>query len=115
MSTDNTTHTPGPWVVEAATLIWSPSAKKMVAGASACEPRSGFVEYEPPQTISLDEPAANARLIAAAPDLLAALEDLVRLADRAMILINDELADACDTIEFYAARSAIANARGNQR
>jgi hypothetical protein len=42
---------------------------------------------------------ANARLIAAAPDLLEALRGVVRVADRA-------------TVEFDAARAAIAKATG---
>ena len=45
---------------------------------------------------------ANARLIAAAPDLLQALEGVVRVADRA-------------TVEFDSARAAIAKAKGEQR
>ena len=43
---------------------------------------------------------ANARLIAAAPDLIAALKGVLRVADRA-------------TDEFDAARAAIAKAEGN--
>ena len=45
------------------------------------------------------ETRANARLIAAAPDLLAALIGVVKVADRA-------------TVEFDAARAAIAKAEG---
>lgn len=67
-------HTPGPWEVVGATVVWSPSAKKVVAGASACEPASGAVEYERPSLRAIEEPAANARLIAAAPEMLAVLE-----------------------------------------
>jgi hypothetical protein len=46
--------------------------------------------------------AANARLIAAAPDLLAALKGVLRVADRA-------------TVEFDAARAAIAKATESQK
>lgn len=45
--------------------------------------------------------AANARLIAAAPELLEALQGVLRVADR-------------ETIEFDAARAAIAKALGNE-
>ena len=45
------------------------------------------------------ETRANARLLAAAPDLLAALIGVVKVADRA-------------TVEFDAARAAIAKAEG---
>lgn len=47
-----------------------------------------------------DEQIANARLIAAAPDLLAALKGVLRIADR-------------KTVEFDAARAAIAKAEGS--
>lgn len=48
---------------------------------------------------------ANARLIAAAPDLLTALSELLERAQR-------ELADPEDVPEVYGAERAIAKARG---
>lgn len=56
----------------------------------------------------MNEDQANARLIAAAPDLLNALEDLVSLAEVIMrengeYMVDDELTDA---------RNAIAKAKG---
>jgi hypothetical protein len=48
-----------------------------------------------------EENAANARLIAAAPDLLAALEVIVKICDR-------------NTVEFDSARAAIAKAKGEK-
>lgn len=71
-------HTPGPWTIAAESGEWFPVLEN----------------YDPiPSTIE------NARLMAAAPDLLAALEAVVRIADR-------------NTVEFIAARAAIAKAKG---
>lgn len=55
-----------------------------------------------------DESAANARLIAAAPDLLEELEDMVSLVE---YLMNDSY----DNKETAEARAAIAKAKGDQR
>ena len=82
-------HTPGPWTVEAYDLVLANGlrvADCKVSGAS------------------LDETAANARLIAAAPDLLEALE---RLAD------SDFVRDAIGEGNLEAAYAAIAKARGH--
>ena len=53
-----------------------------------------------------DESAANARLIAAAPDLLEELEDMVSLVE---YLMNDSY----DNKETAEARAAIAKAKGD--
>lgn len=83
-------HTPGPWDIE------------MDRG----EPRVIRQRADPDVAVALiprwelkflEEMNANAKLIAAAPDLLAALQGVVRVADRA-------------TDEFDAARAAIARA-----
>ncbi|HXJ14353.1 MAG TPA: hypothetical protein VNH19_18915 [Candidatus Limnocylindrales bacterium] len=78
-------------------------------GPSTLSPAGRYVRYEGirgPNICDLDvfggteqEARANARLIAAAPDLLAALQAVVRVADR-------------KTDEFDAARAAIAKATG---
>jgi len=49
-----------------------------------------------------DEFEANAELIAAAPDLLEALQNVLRVADR-------------DTVEFFFAKAAIAKATGEPK
>jgi hypothetical protein len=49
--------------------------------------------------VPLEEHQANTRLVAAAPELLEALEGVLRVADR-------------KTVEFDCARAAIAKARG---
>jgi hypothetical protein len=87
-------HTPGPWVINdlyAETEIHGPQN----SGAMIAVMR--------PWGMASDEPNpqhANARLIAAAPELLEALQGVLRVADRA-------------TDEFDAARAAIAKATGS--
>ena len=80
----NTQHTPGPWYV--ANGVQIRSDKHQVAKAWSFAGKTG---------------EANAQLIAAAPDLLAALHGVVRVADRA-------------TDEFDAARAAIFKATGEK-
>lgn len=75
-----TKFTPGPWRVKAA-----------AGGTAIVLATSGT-----PAIVNSHE---NARLIAAAPDLYAALEAVVAVADRA-------------TVEFDAARAALLKARG---
>ncbi|WP_162405132.1 hypothetical protein [Pseudoxanthomonas jiangsuensis] len=83
-------HTPGPWFASGR-YIGTFNHKSAIG---ECRSASGCW--------SDDEPAsANARLIAAAPELLEALIGVLRVADRA-------------TDEFDAARSAIAKATGGQ-
>lgn len=77
-------HTPGPWKV-----IKSPHGNRYACVQYGADDRYTSLELEP----------ADARLTAAAPDLLAALIGVVRVADRA-------------TDEFDAARAAIAKAQG---
>jgi hypothetical protein len=66
-------HTPGPWVIVGARLIWSPGAKANIAAVSELR-SSQIVEYKAVEIGSGDfgEICANARLIAAAPQLLEA-------------------------------------------
>ena len=76
-------HTPGPWHNDCF-LVTATQGRREICHTG--EGRGTSEECE-----------ANARLIAAAPDLLAALVGVVRVADRA-------------TVEFDAARAAIAKA-----
>jgi len=103
------THTPGPWVArnkrgKFVNHAWRvhDEAKGICSSVAAPIAADGHViafavcsskSYE----IDLSELESNIRLIAAAPDLLAALIGVVRVADRA-------------TAEFDAARAAIAKA-----
>lgn len=97
----NTTHTPGPWYADkiqdrTAYNIFMPGYGSAGASVQHCSNATGCmgpeVEY-------------NARLIAAAPDLLAALQTLVRAIDR--LPGNNPLDGLADE-----ARSAIARATG---
>lgn len=70
-------HTKGPWEVartDAGIIVRTESAKKTRAGASRYAAIGGFDRSDPEQ---LAEALANARLIAAAPELLEALSELV--------------------------------------
>lgn len=89
-------HTPGPWKV--GVHRQSGRAVAIVAdtfGGSLCVVPDGLAK----PLIPPEESDANIRLMAAAPDLLAALQAVVRVADR-------------KTDEFDAARAAIAKAKG---
>lgn len=73
-------HTPGPWVVgsERSPHIYGPRHNL----SRHANGRQHIAEVSSAQTDSTDpEAQANARLIAAAPDLLAALQMLVAAAD----------------------------------
>ena len=70
-------HTKGPWEVartDAGIIVRTESAKKTRFGASRYAAIGGFDRSDPEQ---LAEALANARLIAAAPELLEALIELV--------------------------------------
>ena len=60
-------HTPGPWHVDSTGVITAKSATTFI-----CDTRKTSRRFLPPN----DEISANARLIAAAPELLAVLEAL---------------------------------------
>lgn len=101
-------HTPGPWEIvqmDHGIVVRTESPKKTRYDASRYAVVGGFERSDPEQ---LAEAIANARLIAAAPDLLKSLVDLVGLANAAMREVGEydietELADA---------RAAIAKAEG---
>ena len=89
-------HTPGPWLIE-----WN--AAQSGEGHYITDSKD-MVELSRIAAVLFHDDAdgetrANARLLAAAPDLLAALIGVVKVADRA-------------TVEFDAARAAIAKAEG---
>ena len=70
-------HTKGPWEVvqtDAGIIVRTESVKKTRAGASRYAAIGGFDRSDPEQ---LAEALANARLIAAAPELLEALKGLL--------------------------------------
>ncbi|CAB3858572.1 hypothetical protein LMG26854_03347 [Achromobacter aegrifaciens] len=94
-----TKHTPGPWHRDTASGfgcdVRANNGRKVAAtwGVNNGDP------HRPEYRAECD---ANAHLISAAPELLAAIEGVLRVADRA-------------TVEFDAARAAIAKAKGEQQ
>lgn len=96
------THTPGPWVVkfntDNQTAAIEPSKELLAQG------RGGIAHVY--KKDPLDEGYANQRLIAAAPDLLAALENVLE----DFIAIGGKDSDRSGVI--IQATSAIAKARG---
>lgn len=80
------THTPGPWQ-------WSDNGPRIVAP-------NGVIIAK--LTFDAPEAVANAHLMTAAPELLAALKAVVSVADR-------------KTVEFDLAHAAIAKANGFQK
>lgn len=89
-------HTSGPWTADADGQVW----RKELRIADTC-PR-GIAHVAP-----RSERPANARLIAASPELLAALEELAGLMDD--VRAGDY---APDSLTNQPARAAIAKARG---
>ena len=102
-------HTKGPWEVartDAGIIVRTESVKKTRAGASRYAAIGGFDRSDPEQ---LAEALANAHLIAAAPELLEALKELVEAYCRAGApLTREERAE--DRKRFFAAIAAIAKA-----
>lgn len=68
-STDKATHTPGPWLQSSTVLVCNSDARVI----ANCTPLVDVPEL----AIPMNEVDANARLIAAAPDLLDYLERVV--------------------------------------
>lgn len=94
------THTPGPWIWDGETLK---AGGEHLPVYGACSPMSGGSW--------IGEAKENSRLIAAAPDLLAALKDIVE----AVAICGVEYGrttEICQVNDFSAARSAIAKATG---
>jgi hypothetical protein len=104
MKTDTPTHTPGPWYP--VTLDASPDHAWAID--SELVEIARLSEWPDNQT----EAEANARLIAAAPDLLAALESLaVGLSPASVEIQRENLADLCRVCREIA-ESAISKAKG---
>jgi hypothetical protein len=94
-----TKHTPGPWTDKGTDWHgWAVEYHDDCAWCFVGPPKKTPVAIIIGKGVGMDIDA-NARLIAAAPDLMAALQGVVAVADRA-------------TVEFDAARAAIAKATG---
>jgi hypothetical protein len=99
-------HTPGPWSLETVPTVCGichkvgpmPAMREGGKPGSACL----YVDYPTPGHPVAIELQANARLIAAAPDLLDALELLLR---------EEEAGTVCE-IDRQTARAAVAKAKG---
>lgn len=91
-------HTPGPWRIERQNP--SPTTGEwMIAGSAP-----GYLAEI--RDCGSGDPSANARLIAAAPDLLEALEELLSMCQR-----QEGFHDDGDGCMFERASAAIAKAR----
>lgn len=107
--TEKPKHTPGPWYYKAGinqmcsddSTICEVIAKKPVVEISTGTDKKYYI-FSPVDTVCSTE--ANARLIAAAPDLLAALEDILQ-----MHYADSEL---CADNEWKAVEAAIKKAKG---
>lgn len=101
MTTKATEATPGPWHYDFDTI----NGHFFVHDNNA----RMYVLVRPRGHRERDEIEANARLIAAAPDLLAALQELIDLADEGAFL---DLADVDSTPVSRRIRAAISRAVG---
>ena len=96
-------HTPGPWTVD-----WSDDGPLIYTGDLLIASVSGSTEHVEVQGLDGETTEANAWLIAAAPDLLAALERI--LARLEMLNLFIERGEDAKVVE--QARAAIGNATG---
>jgi hypothetical protein len=117
MSREAMKHTPGPWEVADlphSIVVRTESPNKTPYGASRYAAIGGFDRTDPDQ---FAEAIANARLIAAAPDLLEALQEATsalewrweRVANRAAPVHETAIQEA-----YNQARAAIAKATGEK-
>lgn len=104
MTTKHTSHTPGPWKA-----VYQPNTPCLVESDGE---RVAWIDFwkgktprDPNHKPRLEQ-EANARLIAAAPELLEALQELLDPA-RGMVTITP-----CKAAAFERARAAIAKAKG---
>ncbi len=89
-----TQHTPGPWVATG------------FEGIVVNDSKDRTLALAPGSSTNLEEMKANARLIAAAPDMLAALQDIMAESSR-----DDDDHDVIATIQGVC-RAVIAKAKG---
>ena len=95
-------HTPGPW---RANSSWIEGPKMALRVACVDWPRRGCAPC------TKNEAEANARLIAAAPDLLKAMKRLDRLYKGICMMVPDDEMAACQEV-WAEADAAIAKAEG---
>lgn len=105
-STETVKHYPGPWRFEREGKD-SYSVRPGTTGGLVAHVTESILWYDAPQVTE-----ANARLIAAAPDLLAELEDLVGLAEAAMRAANRDGSEYDIEAELANARDLVKRAKG---
>lgn len=93
--------TPGPWIFDGSDSVTGDGDR---IGVAILKPMPRFWANEVCRIAQDDEAVANGRLIAAAPDLLAALEEMLRLTDGITGMMGGP--------ERAAARKAVALAKG---
>lgn len=101
-----TTHTPGPWTRRYGQHVY--------AGASASEAGRLLFTAAPTNGTreELDEANANAALIAAAPELLRVMEDLVSMYERGYVAGVSDRTGSAFLDSILSARAAITKAKG---
>ena len=108
MTTETTKHTPGPWKITNGVDIWPDDCDmEGMRHIAHCTP-SGYDCDE--CILQYDEVIANARIIAAAPELLEACTELLDTVD--YLMHNEGNADKCARISIGGAIAAIAKATG---
>jgi hypothetical protein len=130
MNVEKTKHTPGPWKVSDKMMTdemvcrhdtlgaWVYSCRyiegagKLLATAQSDEPIGAGRKGGHPQVASRDEMLANARLIAAAPELLAALKRLRDDVQTAHVGADERCKDCAVCWSLKLADAAIAKAEG---
>lgn len=111
-STEGTKHTPGPWKVDRSFPRQLPFGISQVN-----EPRQAVLTTQAFCRKTTDEGEANARLICAAPDLLAALEALCAWSDHSSLTGLPDGAPVADSAPCFddtvkMVHAAIKKARG---
>lgn len=98
-----TEHTPGPWTIDSRATTAIQAGDKHIAMVNF-----SFLG-RPERDVYGEEHDANARLIAAAPDMLAALENLVA---KYNAMQDGNISAQLTNGDFFAARAVIAKAKG---
>jgi hypothetical protein len=94
--------TPGPWMVDRLRIIRNGTQPTGLYNVADCaDPTAGHIDG------NIEERAANAKLIAKAPEMLTALQGLLDTCE----LNQDDMEDETRTA-IRAARDAVRNARG---
>jgi hypothetical protein len=99
-------HTPGPWQVSGVRYKWRDAHSDRLLDSHQVGPDGNGIALVPYDPNSHREAMADARLIAAAPDLLAVVRGLLAWEDQDDIALDPVM---------EAARAAIAKATGGQQ